>query len=279
MLDLYTWPTPNGHKVHIMLEELGVDYRVVPIDIWAGEQFSPDFLRISPNNKMPALVDNDGPDGAPISIFESGAILLYLTEKHRRFMPQDPRGRWEVVQWLMFQMSAVGTVPRTGPPLPRLRAREDRLRDRPLHERGGPYLPRPRPAARGPRVPRGRVLDRGHRDLPVAALARAPGADALRFPERGAMVPRDRAPTRGRARRPGARGPAPRRPPERGGARQHVRGEAVREEVSVPRLRVLRQTRHSGRMVLVRCTAPNARGDCGKPAWGRPCRTIPARIS
>ena len=108
MLDLYTWPTPNGHKVHIMLEELGLAYNVVSIDIWAGEQFSPDFLRISPNNKMPALVDNDGPDGAPISIFESGAILLYLAEKHRRFPPQDPRGRWEVVQWLMFQMSGVG---------------------------------------------------------------------------------------------------------------------------------------------------------------------------
>ena len=110
MLDLYTWPTPNGHKVHIMLEELGVEYNVIPIDIWAGEQFSADFLRISPNNKMPALVDHDGPDGAPISIFESGAILLYLAEKHRRLLPQDARGRWEVMQWLMFQMSSVGPL-------------------------------------------------------------------------------------------------------------------------------------------------------------------------
>ena len=108
MLDLYTWPTPNGHKVHIMLEELGVEYNVIPIDIWAGEQFSKDFLRISPNNKMPALVDHDGPDGAPISIFESGAILLYLAEKHHRFMPPDARGRWEVMQWLMFQVGSVG---------------------------------------------------------------------------------------------------------------------------------------------------------------------------
>ena len=84
MLDLYTWPTPNGHKVHIMLEELGVEYTVIPVDIWAGEQFSVDFLRISPNNKMPALVDHDGPGGEPLSIFESGAILLYLAEKHGR---------------------------------------------------------------------------------------------------------------------------------------------------------------------------------------------------
>ena len=97
MLDLYTWPTPNGHKVRIMLEELGVAYNVIPIDIWAGEQFSPDLLRISPNNKMPALVDHDGPDGAPISIFESRAILLYLAEKHRRLLPDHPRGRWEVM--------------------------------------------------------------------------------------------------------------------------------------------------------------------------------------
>ena len=79
-----------------MLEELGVDYNVIPIDIWAGEQFSPEFLRISHSNKMPALVDHDGPDGAPISVFESGAILLYLAEKHHRFLPQDARGRWGV---------------------------------------------------------------------------------------------------------------------------------------------------------------------------------------
>ena len=169
MLDLYTWPTPNGHKVHIMLEELGVEYNVIPIDIWAGEQFSADFLRISPNNKMPALVDHDGPDGAPIPVFESGAILLYLAEKHGRLLPQDARGRWEVMQWLMFQMSSVGPTPRPGPSLPGVCAGENRIRDRPLHERGGPHLPRARRAARGSGVPRGRVLGRGHRHVPVAA--------------------------------------------------------------------------------------------------------------
>jgi len=110
MLDLYTWATPNGHKVHIMLEELGVDYNVIPIDIGAGDQFKPEFLKISPNNKMPALVDPDGPDGEPISLFESGAILFYLAEKTGKFMPSDPRGRYEVMKWLMFQMGGVGPM-------------------------------------------------------------------------------------------------------------------------------------------------------------------------
>ena len=246
MLDLYTWPTPNGHKVHIMLEELGVDYRVVPIDIWAGEQFSPEFLRISPNNKMPALVDHDGPDGAPISIFESGAILLYLAEKHRRFMPQDPRGRWEVVQWLMFQMSGVG--PFLGQAHHFRGYAPEKIVyaiDRYTNE-GGPNLPCARPAARGPGVSRGRVLDRRHRDIPVVAATRAPGAGALRLSERGAMVPGHRAPPRRGTRRAGARRPAPRRLAERGGAREHVRGEAVREAVSVPRHRLPLQARHTG---------------------------------
>ncbi len=91
MIDLYTWPTPNGHKIHIMLEEIGMDYRVIPIDIGAGDQFKPEFLKISPNNKMPAIVDLDGPDGKPYSLFESGAILLYLAEKSGRFLPTEWR--------------------------------------------------------------------------------------------------------------------------------------------------------------------------------------------
>lgn len=109
-LDLYTWPTPNGHKVHILLEELGVPYTVIPVDIVAGEQFDPDFLKISPNNKMPALVDSDGPDGAPIALFESAAIMIYLAEKFGRFMPVEARGRYTVLQWLMFQMASIGPM-------------------------------------------------------------------------------------------------------------------------------------------------------------------------
>lgn len=110
MIDVYSWPTPNGHKVHIMLEECGLregrDWHAHPINIGEGDQFQPGFLKISPNNKIPALVDSQGPDGQPISLFESGAILLYLAGKWGRFLPVDVRGKYEVLQWLMFQMGA-----------------------------------------------------------------------------------------------------------------------------------------------------------------------------
>jgi len=110
MIDVYTWPTPNGHKVHIALEELALEYRVHPIHIGQGDQFAEEFLRISPNNKIPAIVDHDGPDGEPISLFESGAILLYLAEKTGQLMPQAPRARYEVLEWLMFQMGGLGPM-------------------------------------------------------------------------------------------------------------------------------------------------------------------------
>ena len=110
MIDLYYWPTPNGWKVTIFLEEAGLDYRVRPIDIGRGDQFDRDFLDISPNNKIPALVDSDGPDGAPIALFESGAILIYLAEKTGKFLPADTRHRFQVLQWLMFQVGHVGPM-------------------------------------------------------------------------------------------------------------------------------------------------------------------------
>jgi GSH-dependent disulfide-bond oxidoreductase len=110
MIELYGWPTPNLHKVTILLEETGTPYRLIPVNINAGEQFAPGFLKISPNNKMPAIVDPDGPDGRPMSLFESGAILLYLAEKTGRFMPADMRGRYKVIEWLMFQMGGVGPM-------------------------------------------------------------------------------------------------------------------------------------------------------------------------
>ena len=111
MLDLYFWMTPNGYKVTIMLEELGWKYNVIPVNLGKGDQFKPDFLKISPNNRMPALVDHDGPDGKPISVFESGAILMYLAEKAGfQFMPQDMRPRYKVLEWLMFQMASVGPM-------------------------------------------------------------------------------------------------------------------------------------------------------------------------
>ncbi|MGZ5217283.1 MAG: glutathione binding-like protein [Caldimonas sp.] len=110
MIEVYSWATPNGHKVHIMLEECGLAYRAIPINIGAGDQFSPDFLAISPNNKIPAIVDPDGPDGEPISMFESGAILLYLAAKTGRFLPADVRGRYTTLEWPMFQMGNVGPM-------------------------------------------------------------------------------------------------------------------------------------------------------------------------
>jgi GST-like protein len=107
---LYYWPTPNGWKVSIMLEEAEIPYNVIPVNISAGDQFKPEFLEISPNNKMPAIVDPDGPDGQPLTLFESGAILLYLADKTGRFIPSNPRDRYTVVQWLMFQMGGVGPM-------------------------------------------------------------------------------------------------------------------------------------------------------------------------
>jgi len=110
MIEVYSWATPNGHKVHIMLEECGLPYRVIPVDIGAGDQFKPEFLAISPNNKIPALQDPEGPDGQPISLFESGAILLYLAGKTGRFLPEGTAAKYEVLEWLMFQMAGVGPM-------------------------------------------------------------------------------------------------------------------------------------------------------------------------
>lgn len=110
MIDVYSWATPNGHKIHIMLEELGLEYKPIPIDIGAGDQFTPEFLAISPNNKIPAIIDSDSPDGKPLALFESGAILFYLAEKTGKFLPLDPVGRYTTMQWLMFQMGGVGPM-------------------------------------------------------------------------------------------------------------------------------------------------------------------------
>jgi GST-like protein len=110
MIDCYTWPTPNGHKVHIMLEETGLPWTVHAINIQEGDQFKPDFLKISPNNKMPAIVDRDGPGGKEISVFETGAILIYLADKTGRFLPKDPHKHYDVLQWLMWQMGGIGPM-------------------------------------------------------------------------------------------------------------------------------------------------------------------------
>jgi GST-like protein len=110
MIDLYTWATPNGHKASIMLEELGLEYRVHPVDLGNGEQFAPDFVAINPNGKIPAIVDAEGPEGLPFAVFESGAILIYLAEKTGQLLPADTGGRSRVIQWLLFQVGGLGPL-------------------------------------------------------------------------------------------------------------------------------------------------------------------------
>lgn len=110
MIDLYTWPTPNGRKVNIMLEETGLPYTVHPVNTQAGDQFKPEFLKINPNNKIPAVIDRNGPGDKPFALFESGAILIYLAEKSGKFLPYEPAAKYTTLQWLMFQMGGVGPM-------------------------------------------------------------------------------------------------------------------------------------------------------------------------
>jgi len=110
IIQYYGLPTPNGVKVSIMLEELGLAYEAHKVDFGAGDQFTPEFLSLNPNNKIPAIIDPDGPDGKPMPLFESGAILIYLAEKTGKLMPKDPVGRYQVIQWLMFQMGGIGPM-------------------------------------------------------------------------------------------------------------------------------------------------------------------------
>ena len=110
MIDLYTWPTPNGRKIHIMLEETGLPYTVHPVNTRAGDQFKPEFLKINPNNKIPAIIDRNGPGDKPFALFESGAILIYLADKSGKFLPYEPAAKYTTLQWLMFQMGGVGPM-------------------------------------------------------------------------------------------------------------------------------------------------------------------------
>lgn len=109
-IEVYTWATPNGYKIHIACEEMGLNWKAIPIDIGKGDQFKPEFLKFSPNNKIPAIIDHNGPDGEPIEMFESGAILIYLAEKTGQFFGQNYRERLSIIQWLMFQMGGVGPM-------------------------------------------------------------------------------------------------------------------------------------------------------------------------
>ncbi len=166
MIELHYWTTPNGHKVTMFLEETGLPYEIVPVNIGKGDQFKPEFLAISPNNRMPAIIDHEPKDGgAPIPVFESGAILLYLAEKTGQFIPAEIRGRVEVLQWLFWQMGGLGPMLGPEPSLLQLRSGENPLRDRPLCERDQPALCGAEQASRRPRVRGGRLLHRRYGQL------------------------------------------------------------------------------------------------------------------
>jgi glutathione S-transferase len=196
MIDFYYWPTPNGWKVSIMLEECGLPYRTVPINIGKGDQFKPEFLAISPNNRMPATVDHDAEDG-PVSVFESGAILLHLAERSGRFMPSGRKAQKEVMEWLFWQVGNLGPMAgqlshfvnyaQGDPPLfaPALRQRVQ-----PLPRRFGT-------AAGGPRVHRRRLFDCRHGELALGVDLKAAGPGARRFPECRTLARRGARPAGG----------------------------------------------------------------------------------
>ena len=229
MIDLHYAPTPNGWKISIMLEELGLPYRVIPVNIRAGEQFKPEFLAISPNNRIPAIVDHAPADGGgPFSVFETGAILIYLADKAGRFLPTEMRARSRVIQWVMWQMSGLGPMLGPARPFRALCAGENSLRHRALSRRGGAALSRARPATwqnRGLRRGK-RLLDRRHRLLSVDHDPQGARLYVRRLSEHQALV-------RGGARPAAGAGRAcdrqvRERAVRRGGAQEHVRACARR---------------------------------------------------
>ena len=266
MIDLYTWPTPNGHKIHIMLEECGLPYNVIPIDIGAGDQFNPEFLKISPNNKMPAMVDPDGPDGKPIAMFESGAILIYLAEKTGKLLPADPRGRYGVLQWLMFQMGSIG--PMLGQAHHFLQyAPEDieYARNRYRNEANRLYGVVDRRLGENPYLAGDDYTHRRHRGLAVDPLPRAPGRRARRVSELRALVRPDRCAAGGAARHRDPRRPAARSEDRQAGLGDDVRRQAVRARASGG----LRQRAGAGRRRRVTVAAGCCSGSGSRAASGR----------
>lgn len=189
MIDLYYWTTPNGHKITLFLEETGLPYAIHPINISQGDQFQADFLKVSPNNKIPAIVDRQPADGgAPLSLFESGAILLYLAEKTGRFLAKDLRARQETLQWLFWQMGGLGPMAGQNHHFNRF-APEDSLRYRPLRQGNRAPVRRSRPAPGGPRLRRRRRLQhRRHGHLSVDRPAPVAGAGSRRLPTPAALV-------------------------------------------------------------------------------------------
>ncbi len=188
MIDVYSWPTPNGHKIHIMLEECGLPYTVHAIDIGAGDQFTPGFLEISPNNKIPAIVDTEGPDGRPMSLFESGAILLYLAGKTGRFLPTEVRGKYVALEWLMFQMGGVGPMLGQAHHFRLYAPEKIEYAFNRYTQRSEAAVRRDGPPAEPGRILRRQLLDRRHCDLSVDPLACEPGRRSGGVSEREALV-------------------------------------------------------------------------------------------
>ena len=201
MIDLHYWTTPNGHKITIFLEEAGLPYKIIPVNIGKGEQFKAEFLAVSPNNRIPAIVDQAPADGGkPIAVFESGAILLYLAEKTGQFMSRDPRARTDAIQWLFWQMGNLG--PMAGQnnhfsnyAVEKLQYAMDRYRNEVNRLYG---VLNKRLADRSLR--RRRLFDRRHGDLSLDRAVRAPGPEARGFPASQALVRSDPRAAGGRAR-------------------------------------------------------------------------------
>ena len=201
MIDLYYWTTPNGHKITMFLEEAGLPYKIFPINIGKGDQFKPEFLAIAPNNRIPAMVDHAPKGGGkPISIFESGAMLLYLAEKTGKFLPADIYGRYDAIQWTFWQMGGLGPMAGQNHHFSELRPGKDRLRHQPLRQRDQPALWRAQQASLESRIHRRRLFDRGHGELSLGRAVQEPGPEHRRLPASEALAGNHR-----RAPRHGAR--------------------------------------------------------------------------
>ena len=210
MIEVWTWPTPNGHKVHIALEELGLPYKVIPINIGKGDQFKPEFLAITPNHRIPAIVDPDGPGGKPLTLFESAAIMIYLSEKTGgKLIPKDPVGRYKCLEWMMFQMGGVGPMFGQYNHFANYAVGKDPVRDRALYQRGGAAASRAGQAAGGGGVARRRGIQHGgHHHVSLDPQSRAAQHQPGRLSEREALARCDRGASGGAARRGGAGGKA-----------------------------------------------------------------------
>ena len=234
MIEVWSWPTPNGHKVHIALEELELPYKVIPINIGKGDQFKPEFLAITPNHRIPAIVDPDGPGGKPLTLFESAAIMIYLSEKTGgKLIPKDPVGRYKCLEWMMFQMGGVG--PMFGQYNHFANYAVDKIPyaiDRYTNEVARLHRVLDKRLARGHLARRRRIQHGRHHHLPLDPQSRAPQHRSRHLPEREALARRHRRAAGGAAWRGGAGGPPAQGLDDRRRARGDVRQDPVRRALT-----------------------------------------------